>query len=105
VEAGAGLTEALDDLGVRLLFSDRADLSGVTGGAEDLKISKAVHKAVLTVDEAGLEGAAATAMTMVRTASMTPPERVRFEVDRPFLVLVRHAPSGALYFLARVTRP
>jgi hypothetical protein len=26
-------------------------------------------------------------------------------VDRPFLLLVRHGPSGALYFLARVTDP
>jgi serine protease inhibitor len=30
---------------------------------------------------------------------------VQFWVDRPFLVLVRHEPSGALYFLARVTQP
>jgi len=26
-------------------------------------------------------------------------------VDRPFLFLVRHRPSGAVYFLARVTSP
>jgi serpin B len=42
---------------------------------------------------------------MVRTAFVLAPEPVRFRVDRPFLVLIRHAPSGALYFLARVTRP
>jgi serpin B len=61
---------------------------------------------VLTVDEAGLEGAAATAMMMTRLAAVGPPPRpVRVRVDRPFLVLVRHRPSGALYFLARVTDP
>jgi serpin B len=26
-------------------------------------------------------------------------------VDRPFLFLVRHRTSGAIYFLARITRP
>jgi serpin B len=30
---------------------------------------------------------------------------VPFYVDRPFLVLVRHARTGAIYFLARVVEP
>ncbi len=105
VEGRAALAEPLADLGVRRLFTDECDLSGVTGGAESLKVSAAAHKAVLTVDESGLEGAAATALTMVRTAFMAGPEPVRLRVDRPFLVLIRHQPSGAVYFLARVTRP
>lgn len=106
VSAEASLGEALADLGVRTLFTPDADLSGVTDGAERLAVSAAVHKAVLTVDEAGLEGAAATAMMMTRLAAVGPPPRpVRIRVDRPFLVLVRHRPSGALYFLARVTDP
>ncbi len=57
------------------------------------------------VDEAGLEGAAATAMMMRLTAIVREPEPVRVEVDRPFLFLVRHRDSGALYFLARITDP
>jgi serpin B len=61
---------------------------------------------VLTIDERGLEGAAATAVAM-RMAAMhrevRPPIEVR--VDRPFLFLVRHRPSGAVYFLARVVQP
>jgi serpin B len=105
VEAQAALAEPLAGLGVRLLFTDLSDLSGVTGGAESLKVSAAVHKAVLTVDESGLEGAAATALTMVLTTALIPERRVQVRVDRPFLLLVRHEPSGALYFLARVTRP
>jgi serpin B len=105
VEGRAALTDALAGIGVRRLFTDQADLSGVTGGAERLKISAALHKAVLTVDESGLEGAAATAVMMVRAAHMAPPRPVEVRVDRPFLVLVRHVRSGALYFLARVTRP
>ena len=105
VEAQAALAEPLAGLGVRRLFTDQCDLSGVTGGAEPLKVSAAVHKAVLTVDESGLEGAAATALMMVRTTAMIPQRRVQMRVDRPFLLLVRHQPSGALYFLARVTSP
>jgi serine protease inhibitor len=105
VQGQAALTDPLAGLGVRRLFSNDCDLSGVTGGAESLKVSAAVHKAVLTVDESGLEGAAATAVMMVLTAATARPRPVELRVDRPFLVLVRHEGSGALYFLARVTRP
>lgn len=106
VEAEAELTGPLAEVGVRTLFTDRADLSGVTGGAERLAVSAALHKAVLSVDEAGLEGAAATALVMRAVAFLGPPPRpVEVRVDRPFLLLVRHEPSGAVYFVARITRP
>jgi serpin B len=90
---------------VRTLFGAEADLSGVTGGREGLTVDAAVHKAVLTLDETGLEGAAATAVMMTRTAMMTPPRPVPVHVDRPFLLLVRHRPTSTLYFLTRVTDP
>jgi serine protease inhibitor len=106
VEGDAGLVGPLAALGVRSLFTDAADLSGVTGGQEPLKVSEAAQKAVLTVDERGLEGAAATALAMVRAAAMlAPPRALQVRVDRPFLLLVRHQRTGAIYFLARVTRP
>lgn len=106
VRGQASLAEPLAELGVRQLFTREADLSGVTGGEEPLTVDAVVHKAVLTLDEAGLEGAAATAVVMTRLAAVvTPPRPVPVRVDRPFLVLVRHRPTGALYFLARVTDP
>jgi serine protease inhibitor len=106
VRGQASLGEPLAALGISRLFSDVADLSGVTDGAEGLKVDAAVHKAVLTLDEAGLEGAAATAMMMTRLAAITsPPRPIPVRVDRPFLLLIRHGPTGALYFLAQVTDP
>ena len=56
------------------------------------------------MDEQGFEGAAATALTM-RLTSMIVDEPVAVTVDRPFLLLVRHAGTGAVYFLARVVEP
>jgi serpin B len=54
----------------------------------------------------GLEGAAATAVVM-RMLSMHRDlaQPIEVKVDRPFLFLVRHRPSGAIYFLARVVQP
>jgi len=95
------LTPALHQLGVRTVFTGDADLSGISQTA--LAVQAVLHEAVLEVDEKGFEGAAATAVLM-RLASM-PTKSVRVNVDRPFLLAVRHAGTGVLYFLARVTTP
>ncbi|HEV7655274.1 MAG TPA: serpin family protein [Mycobacteriales bacterium] len=106
VRGQASLAEPLAGLGIQRLFGDQADLTGVTGGKEGLKVDAALHKAVLTLDEAGLEGAAATALMMTRLAAITaPPRPVAVRVDRPFLLQIRHRPTNALYFLAQVTDP
>lgn len=102
VESHAGLTEPLRALGVRTAFTDDADFSGIS--PERLRIDRVEHKAVLDVDEDGFEGAAATAAVMV-PAGMDLSTPVVFRVDRPFLVVVRHPPTGAVYFLAQVTDP
>ena len=96
------LKPVLRGLGVETVFSDAADLSGIS--AEHwLYVDSVQHQAVLRLDEDGLEGAAATAVLM-RPVSMVITDLV-VRVDRPFLLLVRHAGTGAVYFLARVARP
>jgi serpin B len=103
VETAATLNETLGRLGVVTAFSRGADFGGITEG-DDIFIDSVVHKAVLRVDEQGFEGAAATAVTMRLTSvDLEPP--VPFHVDRPFLLVVRHRATGAVYFLARVTSP
>jgi serpin B len=104
VRAKAKLVDALAGLGVHTMFSDNADFSGIS--PERLAIDSVVHEAVLTIDEQGLEGAAATAMAIRAMAMHRDVARpIEVHVDRPFLFLVRHAESGAVYFLARVVRP
>jgi serine protease inhibitor len=104
IEAAANLNEHLRRLGVAEAFDDqRADFTGVTDTGR-IWIEQVVHKAVLRVDEQGFEGAAATAVVM-RTVSMDLSEPLAFHVDRPFVLLVRHRRTGAIYFLARVVEP
>jgi serine protease inhibitor len=102
VESQASLTGPLGELGVTTAFTDDADFSGIT--REPVRIDRIEHKAVLDVDEEGFEGAAATAVIMV-PAGLDMSRPVRFQVDRPFRVVVRHPASEAVYFLARVTEP
>jgi serine protease inhibitor len=104
VEAASTLSDHLRHLGVIDAFDrDLADFSGITDEGP-VWIENVIHKAVVRVDEQGFEGAAATAVVM-RTISMDISEPVPFHVDRPFLLLVRHRRSGAIYFLARVVEP
>ena len=97
----AELTAPLQALGVRTVFTDDADLRAIS--PDPLAVQAILHESVLKIDEQGLEGAAATAV-MFRLTSM-PAEPVVVTVDHPFLLLVRHAGTGVVYFLARVTDP
>lgn len=103
VTGGAELTDPLAALGVHELFTPGADFSPLT--ALPLRVSTVLHESVLDVDESGLEGAAATAMMMRLTSVVREPEPLRIDVDRPFLLVVRHRETGAIYFLSRVTDP
>jgi len=83
-------------------FSTSADFSGMTGG-RDLYISEVLHKAFVSVDEAGTEAAAATAVPMELTAVPEPLAEVT--IDRPFIFLIRDIDTGAILFVGRIMNP
>ena len=62
-----------------------------------------LHKAFVSVDEAGTEAAAATAVIMELTAM--PGEPVEVTIDRPFIFLIRDIESGTILFIGRVVNP
>ncbi len=103
LDVDSPLTAKLQELGVRTMFTARADLTGLADD-DRLEVSEVVHQSVLRIDEQGLEGAAATAVLM-RLTSIMVDEPLEVAVDRPFLLLVRHASTGVIYFLARVVEP
>jgi serpin B len=104
VETQTDLTSALGGLGVRTAFGQDADFSGITT-AEKLRISAAIHKAYVDVDEHGTEAAAATALVFRAAAMRKPPPPVEMVVDRPFLFAITDTASGIPLFLGHVTNP
>lgn len=106
LEHSTRLSGPLAALGAGELFDrDRADLTGLSP-QRPAWVDEVVHRSVLRLDEQGLEGAAATAVIVAMRALVTPPaEPLLVEVDRPFLLLIRHPGTGTIYFLARVTDP
>ena len=99
------LGDALNAMGMRLAFSPgEADLSGIAGQPGDLFIKAVIHQAYIRVDEAGTEAAAATAAVVAATSAQLPPP-ISFNVDRPFIFLIRDTETGAILFLGSVSDP
>jgi serpin B len=101
-DSSFSLKQALSAMGMPLAFSDKADFSGMTG-TPGLEISDVVHKAFVSVDEAGTEAAAASAVIMVGSAM--PANQVTLSVDRPFIFLIRDVSTGTVLFVGRVLNP
>jgi serpin B len=91
------------DLGVTGLFDSPGGLAGIH---EDLELGEAFHAATIEVDEGGTIGSAATALE-AEFGGAPEAERDPFviRVDRPFLYLIRHRPTGANLFVGRVLDP
>ncbi len=105
IESKANLEQLLGGLGMPLAFSNRADFSGMTGN-DSLKIDKVIHQAMIEVNEAGTEAAAATAVIMVRKTSIMPVgEKKTFRADRPFVFAIKENRDNGILFLGRVAIP
>lgn len=94
LESSQDLTAIIGEMDFGLFFDP--DLCGITQSKE-VAVSSAMHKAVLQISEEGVEGAAATAVTLARTATF-------FEVQQPFIFLLLRDNRVPL-FLGRVNNP
>ncbi|NWW69969.1 A1AT protein, partial [Climacteris rufus] len=92
-----------EKMGVIEVFSDQADLSGVAENTL-LKVSKAIHKAMVDVRENGTE---ASAVTMLEITPLflpfPPPPHITF--NKPFLMLVIDKTTDGLLFLGKIVNP
>ncbi|KFO74898.1 Alpha-1-antiproteinase F, partial [Cuculus canorus] len=91
------LKEILYKMGIMDVFTDKADLSGITGQPQH-RVSQAVHKAVIKVDETGTEAAAATGMEIV---PMSVPVTITF--NRPFLIVITMEEN--ILFMGKIVNP
>jgi serpin B len=91
-------------LGMADAFDPKAsDFSGIAE-VEDLHITDVLHKAIISVDEEGTEAAAATAV-IIGVTSAPPEDPISLVIDRPFLFLIQHQPTGSILFMGRVSQP
>ncbi|XP_004584370.3 alpha-1-antiproteinase F [Ochotona princeps] len=93
------LKPLLSKLGITHVFSNGADLSGITEQTP-LKLSQGKHKAVLTMDEKGTEAVGVTVLDMVPDSI---PPSVTF--DRPFLFIIYNHHIKSPLFVGKVVDP
>ncbi|MBZ3880154.1 Alpha-1-antiproteinase [Sciurus carolinensis] len=93
------LKSVLSRLGITKVFSNGADLSGITEDAP-LSLSQALHKAVLTIDEKGTEASGATFLEAI---PMSLPPEVKF--DRPFFFVIYEHYTKSPLFVGKVVDP
>jgi serpin B len=97
------LNDALIKLGMPVAFGGGSDFSGMTGN-KDLYISKVIHKSFINVTEAGTEAAAATAVIMRKISSLIKYFKI-FNVDHPFIFLIKDNATGSILFLGKILNP
>ncbi|KAM6915366.1 alpha-1-antitrypsin homolog [Xenentodon cancila] len=99
ISAHASLDDTLQELGITDAFGEKADFSGMSEEIK-LKVSKASHKAVLSVDETGTEAAAATTIEIM---PMSMPETLT--LNRPFLVFIMEHSTRNFLFMGKINDP
>ena len=98
------LSDSLKQMGMEDMFNkDKADLSGITGENDDLYVSSVLQKVFVEVNEEGSEATAATELT-IRMRCLPPPNQ-KFNVDHPFLFIIRDRLTGMILFQGRVVDP
>uniref|UniRef100_A0A3P9DHE9 Serpin B6 n=1 Tax=Maylandia zebra TaxID=106582 RepID=A0A3P9DHE9_9CICH len=96
------LEKILTNMGMENAFDIyKRDFSGMSP-ANDLIVSKVVHKALVDVNEEGAEAAAATGVDMEVRSITIPAE---FVADHPFIFFIRHKPTKSILFVGRYCSP
>ena len=93
MESAFSLSDTLKAMGMPDAIDDSAaDFSGMDGRSCEVRgdicllISDVLHKAFVSVDEAGTEAAAATAVMVGETRAVeADPEPIELTIDRPFI--------------------
>jgi len=95
---------ALERLGVKTAFTEKAELRPMLGrAAPGSHVDDVHHAAGIAIDEQGGEAVAATAATVKPKTLAAPPPACA--VDRAFAFVVMHRASGVPVFIGRVGDP
>ncbi|XP_040577031.1 antichymotrypsin-2 isoform X1 [Lepeophtheirus salmonis] len=103
LESFYNLKDSLRAIGIKQIFSDKSDLSGIAGSPNQLYVSKIFQKATIEVNEEGSEAAAASGVVMMMRSMPMPPTPV--VIDHPFMFFIKDKQTGLVLFLGRIVNP
>jgi serpin B len=98
------LSEVLKKMGMENAFSKEANFSKINKDKK-VHLDKVIHKTFISVDENGTEAAAATAVVMQRTTSVSSLDPKIFNANHPFVFAIVDNSTHAILFLGRLAQP
>ena len=99
------MNQHIASLGAGDLFTDQADLSGITGKA-NLKVSDIKHATAIEVDEYGTKAAAVTSIEIVpMSMNYHPDPPLELTIDRPFAFVIYDKNSKLPIFVGKLEDP
>uniref|UniRef100_A0A8D0CCR0 Thyroxine-binding globulin n=1 Tax=Salvator merianae TaxID=96440 RepID=A0A8D0CCR0_SALMN len=99
VSGELNLKDIMYTMGIVDVFTDRADLSGITGQPRH-RLSNAIHKAMIVIDEKGTEAAAGTSMDII---PMSVPTILKLE--KPFIMMIVDECTNTILFMGKILNP
>jgi serpin B len=94
------LKDILSQMGMSIAFTDNADFSNISD--IPLLIKDVTHQALIETNEEGSEAAAATIVEIINTSMPVP---VVFNMDHPFLYIIRETKTNTILFMGKITDP
>ena len=110
-ETGFDVRAALGELGVKRIFEQFTSLRPAVTISEGARLTKALQKTELSVDEKGTEAISVSVAggvpggVMGGVIGQERPKPFVMIVNRPFFFAIRHNPTGQLLFLGAVVEP
>jgi serpin B len=100
----SNMNSLLSQLGLSIAFSREADFSKIDG-KHDLFLSKALHAALIAVDENGVVAAAASAASMNVKSMPNQKPPAEFNADHPFVFALIDLQTKTPLFLGELANP
>lgn len=103
IDHSTSLKEDLQQLGIKRIFQENAELGGISrGGQLPIKVSDVFQKTVVLVDETGSTASSASGSSLVFTIASEPES---FVANRPFLFFIEEESTGTVLFAGKVEDP
>ncbi len=105
IEADYSLKRPIKAIGLTTVF-DTPEIPHLTD--TPVGVSGVLHKTFLEMDEEGTEAAATTAIVVTVSSERvdyTPPEPILFNVEHPYLIVLRDKATGAIVFIGHIENP
>lgn len=99
-ESDLKLNDALENMGMKDMFSDKADFSNLVKGG-GVCIDSVVQKTFIEVSESGTKAAAAT-MAVVKESAAYMVDHYTVELNRPFLYMIIETDSNTPIFMGKL---